>query len=614
MSYSRRRVPLACTFCRHRKRRCDANRPSCSNCIEAEADCHYADLPVRRFEADDPSTSNAEILNKLQGIEGLLESHAQSMEVLSTEIQSRLALVPNPSSSPLSQTSTIDAVLTASRAQRSNDNGPTSPWFYDAPGLQTGGADLPVLTIPAKHITSSNYLLCLPEMKALIGEYPTNLFSSLESRNPLPSKFIFDGWQPMQPIVHIDREITDYLVSVFFSEVHPCHPILDHDTFSRIYARFLETGVDSSVQSALCLVVLALGSIALPSDGPHDFETSLPGMQYMQSAMPALIVMSAWSLEWNILLPQALVLASIYFAYIVRPLQSWRLVYSASTILQFKLSRLRAQEGDASEKEGVLRLFWSCFLIECDRLAELELPQSGLQQLTDEVTLPSCNNLNETESTCYLAEISIRRLLNRIHNSLYPQKHATSLNASSPSNAFPSPAISSIRGICDELHRQLNMWYESIPETVRPALDFSITANDRQQVLRIRYYATKHIIYRPFVLHVVAYGATEPVDDIMEKCEICLEACRIYLYNTTEIMKRASQYTWTFSLSSLGAIVVLTLASLCPSLKRFVPDIHELQTRVIENVKPWASPNSSLEAVISIIQDIRRKQRMLASV
>lgn len=213
------------------------------------------------------------------------------------------------------------------------------------------------------------------------------------------------------------------------------------------------------------------------------------------------------------------------------------------------LHSLRTQGGDVSEREGVLRLFWSCFLIECDRLAELELPQSGLQQLTDETSLPNCGNLNETESTCYLAEISIRRLLNRIHNSLYPQKPSITSNSLSPSNAFPPLAISSIRVICDELHRQLNMWYESIPEPVRPALDVGPTANDRQRVLRIRYYATKHIIYRPFVLHVVVYGAAEPVDEIMEKCDICLEACRLYLYNTTEIMKRASQYTWTFSLS-----------------------------------------------------------------
>ena len=155
-------------------------------------------------------------------------------------------------------------------------------------------------------------------------------------------------------------------------------------------------------------------------------------------------------------------------------------------------------------------MFWSCFLIECDRLAELELPQSELQQLTDETSLPGCNNLNPMESTCYLAEISIRRLLNRIHNSLYPRKR-TALTLSSTSlttsDDFSAREISSATAVCDELHRQLDLWYESIPEPFRPILGTEPTSNDRESVLRIRYYATKHIIYRPFVLYLIRNGS-----------------------------------------------------------------------------------------------------------
>lgn len=156
------------------------------------------------------------------------------------------------------------------------------------------------------------------------------------------------------------------------------------------------------------------------------------------------------------------------------------------------------------------------------------------------------------ESTCYLAEISIRRLLNRIHNSLYPRKQtiltlsSTSLTAS---DIFSGQGISSATAICDELHRQLDMWYESIPGPFRPALGVDPIANDRERVLRIRYYATKHIIYRPFVLHVIAHGAPHISDSVLEKCRICLESCRIYLHNTTHILQKPSQYTWTFSLS-----------------------------------------------------------------
>lgn len=63
---------------------------------------------------------------------------------------------------------------------------------------------------------------------------------------------------------------------------------------------------------------------------------------------------------------------------------------------------------------------------------------------------------------------------------------------------------------------------------------------------------------------------------------------------------------------SLGAIVVLTLASLSHNLRHLVPDIDELQSVAIGNIKPWAF--SSLEAVVSILEDMQRKQRILSRV
>ncbi|CZR63779.1 uncharacterized protein PAC_13676 [Phialocephala subalpina] len=554
-----------------RKRKCDAKRPRCTNCVEAEADCQYDDLPVQRIEG----SGSREILNRLQDIESLLERQTENVAALSAEIQSRPSRAEFAgalsATSPMSHNSHTSPNMGSPMATHSNGVGMTPrPWHQN--GLRSDVAEAPPLTIPVKHNTSSSYLLCLPQMKALIGEYPNDLFFLLESRNQLPPELTFDGWDAPLSEVHINKEVTDYLVTAFFAEAYACHPILDRDTFHAIYSRFLEVGIDSGVESALCLVVFALGSAALTPqrvDGSASFGTRPPGMEYIQSALPILIALSSWSFSWNILLPQALVLASIYFAYIVRPLQSWRLIYSASTVLQFKLSRFNPQEDDASSRDTILRLFWSCFLIECDRLAELELPQSGLQQLIDETNLPDCSNLNPLESTCYLAEISIRRLLNRIHNSLYPRTSTLSSTSLSVSDVFSGRNLSTAMTICDELHRQLELWYESIPEPFRPTLEIDPLVNDRETVLRI---------------------------------------------STTKILRRPSQYTWTFSLSSLGAIVVLTLSSLCPSLKHLVPDIGELQSLVIQNIKPWASLNSSLDAIISIIQEMQRKQRLLAFV
>jgi len=61
---------------------------------------------------------------------------------------------------------------------------------------------------------------------------------------------------------------------------------------------------------------------------------------------------------------------------------------------------------------------------------------------------------------------------------------------------------------------------------------------------------------------------------------------------------------------SLGALVVLTLASRSPALSHLVPDIDELQTLGITNVKPWAYRGSSLQMVVSVMEEMQRKQRL----
>lgn len=200
---------------------------------------------------------------------------------------------------------------------------------------------LPPLAIPVKHKTSSSYLLSLPAMRSLVGEYPRDLFFQMESTSRLPQAFKFD--EQSQPSasnpIEINSSVSDYLVSAFFATAHHSHPILDEELFRETYYNFLQTGADSTVDSALCLVVCALGAVASASpEELQDLAASPPGMEYMQHALPTLTAHSSWSFSYGIQLPQALVLASIYFAYIVRPLQSWRLIYSASTILQFKLS------------------------------------------------------------------------------------------------------------------------------------------------------------------------------------------------------------------------------------------------------------------------------------
>ncbi|KAF5589989.1 C6 finger domain-containing protein [Fusarium pseudocircinatum] len=447
----------------------------------------------------------------------------------------------------------------------------------------------------------------------LVGEYPTNLFFLLESQSPLPPELSPEQSQNPLPPFQIERPVLDHLVATFFSSVHVSHPVLDQAEFTEIYERFLVKGADSSTESALCMTVFALGAVSgQPIGSCHPF-TSPNDTEYMKYALPTLMLRSLWLFSFDLTLAQALVLASVYFAYIVRPLHSWRLIYLATNLLQLKLSSLDCQKQTLNTEVDILRLFWSCFIIECDRLAELELPRSSLQQLIDDTNLPRCGNLDDLHMTAYLAEISIRRLLNRIHNSLYPRT-PNSLNASLSSSSlmtskeFSIDEITSITSVCEELHRQLDLWHAAIPEQFRPPLSFEEIDNDRISILRIRYYAAKHIIYRPFVLHVTTHTSSRVSNAIVEKAGICIESCSFYLYHTSKILRAPSQYTWTFALSSLGAVIILTLSSLNSELRHFVPDIESLQTLAIDNLSQWNV--SSISDVLAILKEIRRKTRL----
>ncbi|KAK2472654.1 hypothetical protein H9L39_14829 [Fusarium oxysporum f. sp. albedinis] len=410
------------------------------------------------------------------------------------------------------------------------------------------------MNIPAEHKTSSSYLLGLPAVKMLVGEYPTNLFFLLESQSPLPPELSPEQSQNPLPPFQIERSVLDHLVATFFSSVHVSHPVLDQAEFTEIYERFLDKGADSSTESALCMTVFALGAVSSLPMGLCHPQTSPNGTKYMKYALPTLMLRSLWLFSFDLTLAQALVLASVYFAYIVRPLHSWRLIYLATNLLQLKLSSLDCQKQTLNTEVDILRLFWSCFIIECDRLAELELPRSSLQHLTDDASLPRCGNLDDLHMTAYLAEISIRRLLNRIHNSLYPRT-PNSLNTSLSSTSLMTPEefsideLTSITSVCEELHSQLDLWHAAIPEQFRPPLNLEEIDNDRISILRIRYYAAKHIIYRPFVLHVTTHTSSQISSAIVEKAGICIESCSLYLYHTSKILRAPSQYTWTFALS-----------------------------------------------------------------
>lgn len=160
------------------------------------------------------------------------------------------------------------------------------------------------------------------------------MFLRVESKRSLPEPLSLTPI-PLSQIVfaEINAEEASSLVDNFFDLVNPQHPILDRGDFEPIYRDVVGSPLQADLRSALVLVVLALGRAAV--DTPDLTRDGwLPGVEMFTPALQVLLGTWFNSFGDTILLPQGLYLAALYYSYLSRPLQAWRLVHMASTSIQ----------------------------------------------------------------------------------------------------------------------------------------------------------------------------------------------------------------------------------------------------------------------------------------
>ena len=158
----------------------------------------------------------------------------------------------------------------------------------------------------------------------------------------------------------------------------------------------------------------------------------------------------------------------------------------------------------------------------------MELPHSGIVQLEELFGLPSTFEPDGETPIApdylwyFLAEIGLRRLLNRVSSSIY------SVSSPVTNTAVLEPIVS-------ELDSQLTRWYNGLPEPVRFELQTgrNPSATAVQIVLRLRYFACRTIIYRPYVLAVLINESAFIDPAVEDGCRKCLEACIRQLENIT---------------------------------------------------------------------------------
>lgn len=158
----------------------------------------------------------------------------------------------------------------------------------------------------------------------------------------------------------------------------------------------------------------------------------------------------------------------------------------------------------------------------------MELPHSGIVQFEELVGLPGAfesdgeSAMAQDDLWYFLAEIGLRRLLNRVSNSIYTV-------------SSPITNTAALEPVVEELDSQLTWWYNGLPQSVKFELHTgrNPSATPIQTVLRLRYFACRTIIYRPYVLAVLINDTAFGDPAVKDSCRKCLEACIRQLENIT---------------------------------------------------------------------------------
>ncbi|KAI1820826.1 hypothetical protein F4861DRAFT_533423 [Xylaria intraflava] len=581
VDYPRRRATIACEVCRSRKSRCDGTKPKCKLCTELGAECIYRE-PGIKLDAGDKL-----ILERLNRIESLLQ--------ISLVNNNPNAMQISDDSPPISNGTALtgDNVLVQNSAGSFVSiipSGGLGTWTSHTPGTN-------ISTMPKVHTNAALHLLQWPLIRDLVQRpYDPQIILQLElAREPLHS---------LAKTPCVDLSNTNAYIEAYFDRVNVWYACVNPYTWRSHYRTALSNGFREGPESCIVLLVLALGQASLRGSisriVPHEDP---PGLQYFTAAWSLLPGMMTAN---SVLAAQCHLLAAAYLFYLVRPLEAWNLLCTTSSKLQLLLMAPTRVPDD--QRELLERIYWNSLLFESDLLAELDLPHSGVVQFEENVGLPGGFQGEESEAVgrddlwYFLAEIALRRLLNRVSQLIYSKDSMISTTSLEP--------------VVAELDFQLTQWYENLPLPLQFPFTRTILPDPVQTVLRLRFFACRTIIYRPYILAVLDNEQAGLDPSVRDCCHKCLEASIRQLEHISAHHAGHMPYLWQGALSIVSQTLLVMGATMSPTLSSIlltlVPHreaLDQIINDVIMDIERMAvlAPSISLAAEIIKEAEIRRR-------
>lgn len=234
------------------------------------------------------------------------------------------------------------------------------------------------------------------------------------------------------------------LCEAYFNSFNVLAPLLNKETFmADTMSSILRDGfADGDSKTVLCLFVIALGQVALEgvferpigmvNGAPSGFRGGSvhkpPGLEIFNEARRRVGFVAT---EMTLINVQMMLLQATYYEATARHLDFWRSTVTASMACQV-LIKCQTVDWQSSYGDMLKRAYWTCVLSEDLYHLDLDLPQTGVQELEDTVPLPYFHEGSESATHPlddrsnfqyhFLAMIALRRLIHRIHEVIHECK------------------------------------------------------------------------------------------------------------------------------------------------------------------------------------------------
>ncbi|KAF5852011.1 hypothetical protein GGP41_000742 [Bipolaris sorokiniana] len=548
---------LACDVCRSRKTRCDEDRPRCGYCRTMNLECTY-----QAPRATKKDQSMAVAINAIRRLESKIED-------LTTAINAPKAAVTLPLSpaGPIPDHHSPYATFSQPSPGSHATAAPSNSLHRNRLSIHDIAMSPQVVGTPAKSpfalpeiqgavdLSFSQHRVALwPAVQQVLPEVfvsarkelPEDYIVEIENhRLPLPMDISHPyNTSPDSWLMSLPQSAVKGLADAYFAVFHRNTPILDkYHFFSSTLGIAMDNEFGYKIETALVLVVLALGCLAAKAHEEGDFSLpsrhSATGRGFIPPDWYELIVDEPPGLKFfnearkrfgflmcqtDLQAGQFYMLSTLYYAQILRPLDSWTTVNRAALCCASILKRTSTIDYEMWEGDMLSRLFWCTLMYETVITQELDLlPHSGLLDYESDIPLPKFTQcprpktlisglLSDEDDSLFnfhfLAQAAHRIILTRVKQSLY---------TFAEKEGYPSASLTA------EMHHQLEQWRENLPPTLQfsdnddasdPASPAHVIA---KAMLRSRYLVAKLHIGRPFLykaLHAPAYTNESEYDEV----------------------------------------------------------------------------------------------------